>query len=112
MHTDSALRIDQSAPGVISIAGDLNFTTAAQVFERARARLASDDRVQALDLGGVRAADSAGLACVLALMAGAHRQGKGPLAIRNVPESLRLLARVSDVESLLDGQSKRSGPVT
>ncbi|MEN6540812.1 MAG: STAS domain-containing protein, partial [Mizugakiibacter sp.] len=62
---------------------------------------ALDDGAQPrLDLGDVAAADSAGLACVLALLARARRAGRA-LAVANLPAHLRALARVCDVEALL-----------
>ncbi len=53
-----------------------------------------------LDLGGVARVDSAGLACVLAVMAAARRNG-GSLRVVHPPEDLLALARVCEVESLL-----------
>lgn len=53
-----------------------------------------------LDLAGVRNCDSAGLACVLAVLAEARRRGQA-VGLQHVPAGLRTLARVSGVEALL-----------
>ncbi|HLI18643.1 MAG TPA: STAS domain-containing protein, partial [Rhodanobacteraceae bacterium] len=53
-----------------------------------------------LDLGGISRADSAGLACVLALAAAASRGGRR-LAVVHWPEGLRSLAEVCDAVALL-----------
>lgn len=53
-----------------------------------------------LDLGGVARVDSAGLACVLALVAGASRDGH-ELRIRNWPAGLPALAEVCGVAEML-----------
>ncbi len=95
-----ACRVEQPQPDTLALSGELRFTTVAPVLERARS-LVAGGAVRTLDLSGVRGADSAGLACVLSLMALAHR-AHGRMQVRNVPASLRRLAAVSDVEAWLD----------
>jgi ABC-type transporter Mla MlaB component len=56
--------------------------------------------VAALDLAGVAAADSAGLAVLLALARDARAAGT-PLRIAGAPESLRALAQLAEVDQLL-----------
>jgi phospholipid transport system transporter-binding protein len=51
-----------------------------------------------LDLSGLEQADSAGLACVLALLAQGRRK-QPALRIEHAPEGLRALARVCDAEA-------------
>lgn len=98
MSTD-AFRIEQPQPDTLAVSGALNFSTVSQVLAQAGPML---DRgsVRVLDLAGVRTADSAGLACVLSLMARGGRGGVRP-HVRNLPSSLQRLASVSDAEDLL-----------
>jgi phospholipid transport system transporter-binding protein len=59
------------------------------------------DRLE-IDLAGVTAADSAGLAVCLVWLARAERDGR-ELRFANLPASIRSLARISDIESVIEG---------
>lgn len=95
----SEFGLEHTPPDTLMVSGALNFDTAAGVLAGARAHGASTP-LRVLDLSGVTSADSAGLACVLVLMADAHARN-AQLDVRNVPEGLKLLARVSDADGLL-----------
>lgn len=84
----------------LALSGALTFATAARAFAEGGRALAAGAQTR-LDLAGVTRADSAGLACVLALAANASRAGRR-LAVVHWPEGLRALAAVCDVETLLD----------
>ena len=84
----------------LALSGALTFATAARAFAEGGRALALGVQTR-LDLAGVTRADSAGLACVLALAANASRAGRR-LAVVHWPEGLRALAAVCDVETLLD----------
>lgn len=92
-------RFDSQDGAVLAVSGDLTFASVAQAWRSGEARMRKM-RPEWLDLAGVESADSAGLACVLALLA-CGRQMQPDLAVRNAPESLRALARVSDAEHWL-----------
>ena len=101
----AATRIDTVSLGepdrdTLALSGALTFATAARAFAEGDRALASGVQTR-LDLAGVTRADSAGLACVLALAANASRTGRR-LAVVHWPEGLRALAAVCDVETLLD----------
>ncbi|HEX7112022.1 MAG TPA: STAS domain-containing protein [Mizugakiibacter sp.] len=96
---ETALQVERPDTDTLALSGALTFATAAGALERAGAALA-DGAPTRLDLGGVRATDSAGLACVLALLARARRTGRA-LTVANLPADLRALARVCEVEPLL-----------
>ena len=81
----------------LALSGALTFATAAQALREGSRSLGARSR---LDLAGITRADSAGLACVLALLAQASRAGQR-LNVIDPPDGLRSLARVCDVESLL-----------
>ncbi len=79
--------------------GTLSFASVAQAWHEGRDILGKM-RPRVLDLAGVERADSAGLACVLALLAAGQQHEPG-VSIRNAPESLRALAQVSGAEKWL-----------
>ena len=93
------LRIEDSAPDSVRVSGSLTFANAASALDAISAAVARDGR-RALDLAGVQHSDSAGLACVLAVLAQAAEQGRS-LTVRNLPEGMRLLATVCEVEGLM-----------
>jgi len=83
----------------LALSGALTFATAAVAFAEAGRSLALGTQTR-LDLAGLDRTDSAGLACVLALIAEASRAGRR-LVVVNLPESLRALADVCDARALL-----------
>jgi len=99
MAADSALRLDRGTPGTLALSGALSFATAAAVLQALDEALRPGDRAR-LDLAGVSSCDSAGLACLLAVLAEARGRGQA-LSLQHVPDGLRTLARVSGVEALL-----------
>lgn len=93
------VRVSEPQPATLALAGSLVFDTAADALRRAR-EYVKQRRHDTLDLSGVTAVDSAGLACVLAVMASARRHG-GSLRVAHVPDDLAALARVCEVGPLL-----------
>ena len=91
-----AFQLSAATPGTLSVSGELTFATAADALLAMRAALAGGGRSR-LDLAGVTHSDSAGLACVLAVLAKAGSK----LEVQHLPASLRQLAQVCEVESLL-----------
>ena len=91
-----AFQLSTATPGTLSVTGALTFATAADALLAMRTVLAGAGHSQ-LDLAGVTHSDSAGLACVLAVLAKAG----GQLKVQHLPSSLRQLAQVCEVESLL-----------
>jgi phospholipid transport system transporter-binding protein len=81
------------------LSGALTFATAAQVLQEASRALEQGARSR-LDLGGITRTDSAGLACVLALLARASRDERR-LTVVNAPDGLRALAEVCDAGGLI-----------
>ena len=92
-------QIDDGAPDSVRVSGVLTFANAAVALDAINAAVARDGR-STLDLGGVTRTDSAGLACVLAVLARAAEQGR-KLSVRNMPEGMHLLASVCEVEGLM-----------
>ena len=88
----------------LAIRGALTFATSARALAEGRRTLAAGAQTH-LDLAGVTHADSAGLACVIALVAAANRSGRR-LRIAGWPEGLRALAEVCDVATLLEPETQ------
>jgi phospholipid transport system transporter-binding protein len=87
----------------LAISGALTFDTAREASAAgARALSASSARRIEIDFAGVTAADSAGLAVCIVWLAKAERDGR-ELRFANLPASIRSLARISDMESLVGG---------
>lgn len=92
-------RVAAEVPDTVSVSGTLNFATATNALAAMCDAFAKGDR-HTLDLSGVTACDSAGLACVLAALSAADQHGRR-VVVRHVPVGMQALARVSGVESLL-----------
>lgn len=99
----TACTFSQPDVATLAVAGELTFATAARAWREGVQTLDADLRTTRLDLGRVQRADSAGLACVIALAAHARRHG-GALAVVNWPAGLHALAAVCGVDGLLEGE--------
>lgn len=93
--------LQRGADGVLRLAGDLGFSTAAAAHAAGVGALAAvpagDLRV---DCSGLGETDSAGLAVLLEWCAVARSRGV-TLRFEALPETLQRLARISEVEPLL-----------
>jgi phospholipid transport system transporter-binding protein len=98
--TAASFQLDTSVPDTVAVSGTLGFATAAAALTALNAALAQGPR-RRLDLSAVAGCDSAGMACVLAVLAEAASQSRA-VQLTHVPESLRTLAQVSGVDALLD----------
>jgi phospholipid transport system transporter-binding protein len=96
---DPGFALTTKTPGVLGVAGQLTFATAAAATAAIEAAL-SDRSIQTLDLIGVAHADSAGLSCLVTVMAGAAKHGQR-VKIQNMPQGLQALAKVSEVDHLI-----------
>jgi len=94
----AAFQVTRAAPDALQVSGALTFATAAQALAAIDA--AAADGCRQVDLAGVSQSDSAGLACVLAVLAKAAERGHA-LALRNVTEGMQVLAQVCEVDRLL-----------
>lgn len=99
----SGFSIESAGPERLKARGELDFETAAAALQAGLALLPRGGRCT-IDLAGVTSADSAGLAVLVEWLAAAAERG-GSLAFEAVPAQLRAIARISDLESLLVGQS-------
>jgi phospholipid transport system transporter-binding protein len=89
----------------LAIRGALTFATARLASAAGlRAIGASAARRLEVDFAAVTAADSAGLAVCLVWLARAQRDGR-ELRFLNLPAHIRSLARISEVDSLIERES-------
>ena len=99
MAADGAFRLERGEPGTLAVSGTLGFATAAAALKSLDAAVQAGDCIQ-LDLAAVSSCDSAGLACVLAVLAAASKRGQ-TVQLQRVPAGLRTLAQVSGVGEML-----------
>jgi len=93
------VQLTAGPPGTLGVNGVLSFDTAASAWRAIQAALA-ESTVARLDLAGVRHSDSAGLACVLAVVAAAGRRGQA-LQVIHMPAGMQVLAQVCEVDRLI-----------
>ncbi|HVY22122.1 MAG TPA: STAS domain-containing protein [Steroidobacteraceae bacterium] len=84
-----------------AVSGNMNFATVPELLSQSE-RLFSAASAIDIDLSAVLHADSAGLALLLEWLRYGKHNSKS-VHYRNVPAQLRLLAAISEVESLLEG---------
>jgi phospholipid transport system transporter-binding protein len=96
-----AFALTAGAGGGLSARGPLSFATARLAREAGLGALGSGSGKLEIDCAGITAADSAGLA-VLVDWLGRARQAGRTLCYRHLPEGLTALARISDLEELLE----------
>jgi phospholipid transport system transporter-binding protein len=92
-------RLTPCGEGRFCLEGVLDFGTVTRLAASGRACLKGDANVD-IDLAGVQAANSAGLALLLEWLDIARERGV-KLTYRNLPDSLVRIAAVSNLESLL-----------
>jgi phospholipid transport system transporter-binding protein len=85
--------------GRARIGGALEFRTVTALLAPG-AEAIGQGRASAIDLSGVTASDSAGLALLIEWLSVAHAAGR-PLRYENIPLQLRQLGALSDVDELI-----------
>jgi phospholipid transport system transporter-binding protein len=97
---ERGFQLSTGTPGTLGVSGVLSFDTAASARQEIESALAEGAAVTRLDLAGVRHSDSAGLACVLAIVAEAGRRGRA-LQVIHMPAGMQVLAQVCEVDRLM-----------
>jgi phospholipid transport system transporter-binding protein len=85
--------------GRFAIQGDLSFHTAVKALDQSKELFASHATIE-VDLGGVKRADSAGLALLLEWVNWA-RATEREITFRNIPAQIVSIAQISEVEDML-----------
>ena len=96
---NNKVKFEDLGSGRFRIDGRLDFNSVIQALETSKHLFAELHAVQ-LDLSGVSAIDSAGLALLIEWISRAKR-GKCNLVFSHVPAQAMAIARISDVEKLL-----------
>ena len=97
----------ESPKGYFTLQGDLNRNTIAKsealaILDQSNQSNSSDD-VSTLDMSGVSNSDTAGLAWLMNFLKD-NQQQNVHFELKNIPERLRKLAKISDVDSFLSVQ--------
>lgn len=97
-----AFRLAAGESGTLSAQGPLTFASARRASEQGAALLAQAAAGKLeIDCRGITASDSAGLAVLLEWLSVAKRAGRS-LRYAQLPQGLSALARISEVEELLE----------
>ncbi|HVC37639.1 MAG TPA: STAS domain-containing protein [Gammaproteobacteria bacterium] len=95
----SKVTFEDIGAGRFQVEGRLDFDSVVEALGTSQHLFAELHAIQ-LDLSGVKAIDSAGLALLIEWISRAQR-GKCHLTFRNVPAQAMAIARISDVEKML-----------
>ncbi len=101
-HAVRTIEILERSGGRLEINGALTFATARKARQQGLHLLSvTSVRDLEVDCGGIAASDSAGLTVLLDWLAYAKRAGRS-LQLRNLPEPILAVARISDVADMLE----------
>jgi phospholipid transport system transporter-binding protein len=95
----AGFRIEPDGVGRLRASGELDFATAAEALHAGLAQLATG-RDWTIDLAGVTAGDSAGLAVLVEWLSATHARG-ARLVFAGMPPQMLAIARISDLDGLL-----------
>lgn len=99
----TSFRIEPAGDGRFAASGELGFATAAAALQAGQALIAPG-RALTFDLARITAGDSAGLAVLVEWLSVARARGAA-LRFESVPAQILAIARISDLEGLVLGQS-------
>ncbi len=94
------IRIAVRDGSCLRLEGELSYATVPRIVATGADMVARCGGEVIVDLGGVERADSAGLALLVEWMRVARRRRKS-IVFRAMPEQMRAMARVSDLERIL-----------
>jgi phospholipid transport system transporter-binding protein len=102
----AALSLEPVAPAQYRLSGAVTVANAAALQPQGLAAFAAERGEFTIDLAAVAPIDSAGLALLIDWLAAARNAG-AHLRYLNLPAAARTLAHLSEVESLLEGDTAR-----
>jgi phospholipid transport system transporter-binding protein len=94
--------IARAGEGRLAASGELEFATAAAALDAGLALIGAGEHL-IIDLGGVKAGDSAGLAVLVEWLSVARARG-ATIVYQGVPAQFLAIARICDLEELLLAQ--------
>lgn len=97
----SVATLTRIAEDAYRLEGDLDFSSVVELARLPAALLATDQGSPRIDLSGIRHANSAGLALLVEWLGQARSQGC-ELRFTHLPASLRRLAELSNLDTLID----------
>lgn len=92
--------------GRFALNADLTFETVTSILDESKRLFAAHEHID-VDMSEVQQADSAGLALLLEWLSWAQNAGRR-IEYRNIPAPIAAIARISEVEALLSGDSRSS----
>jgi len=95
-------RIERAGDWRLAASGELGFGTAAAALAAGLALIGAGER-WTIDLGGITAGDSAGLAVLVEWLSAARARGT-TVVYEAIPAQILAIARISDLEGLLVAQ--------
>ena len=97
-----AVELQERSPGKFAASGPLTFATASRARESGLAAFgAANSRELQVDCSGITSSDSAGMTVLLDWLAMAKRAGRS-MQFASLPEQVQELARISEVQELLE----------
>ena len=100
-------KLEALGDGRFKVFGALNADTATDLLKRSDAAFRDAVSLE-IDLAGVPEGDSAGLAVMIEWLRLAKQRNQ-QLKFKNVPDPIAALARISEVENLLNGNGNGNG---
>jgi phospholipid transport system transporter-binding protein len=101
----SEVAVVEAAPNRYEVRGALTFGTARSALDAGLEAFAAARGAITVDLSGVTAADSAGLAVLIEWLGWARRNAR-EVSVANPPDALRAIARICELEELLRGSAR------
>lgn len=93
--------------GRFELSGELGFPTVVGALEQSKRLLTHHNTIE-FDLAGISRTDSAGLALLLEWVNWARSTGR-EISFRNIPEQIRAMAQISEVEEMLHHPGRWAG---
>ncbi len=107
MNGRDSYEFEELGEGRFSLSGTMGFRTADQILREAEGLFEEHTRIE-VDLGGVDRTDSAGLALLLEWITWANHTVR-EIRFQNMPDKIRAIAAVTEVEDLLKRGERWSG---
>ncbi len=103
----SEFTLEDLGDGRFALAGDMTFDTADKILRASESPFEDHTQLQ-IDLAGVRASDSAGLALLLEWVTWANHSVR-EIRFTNIPEKILAIAKTTEVEPLLTRGERWAG---
>ena len=103
----SEFTLDDLGEGRFTLSGDMTFETADKILKASESPFEDHTQLE-IDLAGITASDSAGLALLLEWITWANHSVR-EISFVNIPEKISAIARTTEVERLLTRGERWSG---